>query len=225
VSAPLNVISKEKGGLEEFLKAYWKTRLGGDPCTGKIEGMYTIGEQIPNYGFSYNDIVIARKSFTGISDDPCQNQNLITDNNLEIKKEDEVVIVIGSSVYTKSDPHDYPLYDYLGVATQPSGLVEYEMNAVQPGQVSVQINGQQIVGNINNLRVGPVDFDLVVPNNSTVADKMEYPIKKGLEHEDASAGGHLIVIKMNQTGTFRVRVDFDGIRGYKNRVQTKLLVG
>jgi hypothetical protein len=224
VSAPLKVISKKKGELEEFLKAYWNTRLSGDPCANKIKGVNTIGEQIPNYGFSYNDIVIVRKSFTGIFDDPCQNKNLITNNDLEINKGDEVVIVIGSSVYTKYDPQDYPLYDYLGVATKPSDLVEFEMNAVQQDQVSVQLNGKQIVGNINKLRVGPVDFDLVVPKYSTVADKMEYPIKKGLEHKYSSTGGHLIVVKMNKPGTFRVRVDFDGIRGYKNRVQTKLLV-
>ena len=39
-------------------------------------GKVTIGEQVPNYAFSYNDLVIARKSFTAINDDPCQNPGL-----------------------------------------------------------------------------------------------------------------------------------------------------
>ena len=113
------------------------------------------------------------------------------------------------------------MYDYLGAQAQPNKLVKQELDAVQPGQMSVLIGGQSPPVPIK--RVGPVNFDLVVHQNSPVADKMEYPIEKGQTHQ-ASVGAHCMVIKMNQTGKFDVRVDFDGLRGFKNRARTKLVV-
>ena len=81
--APFDVISKEKSELEGFLPKYWITRLGEDPSIDRIDGKATIAENIPNYWFSYNDTVIARKSFGGILYDPCKNDNLITSRRLD----------------------------------------------------------------------------------------------------------------------------------------------
>ena len=223
VVAPFDVISKERSELEGFLPKYWITRLGKDPCTDRIDGKATIAENIPNYWFSYNDTVIARKSFEGILDVPCENDYLITSRRLELEEGDEVVIVIGSSVFAKSDDHDYSLYDSNGMMTLPRDLVRAELDAVQQGQFSVQINGNQIIKNVNDLRVGPVDFDLSVSQNSQVASRMEYPMEKGETYE-ASAGGHCMIVRMNEAGTFHLRIDFNGVRGYTNRVQVEAVV-
>ena len=51
--------------------------------------------------------MIARKSFGEILDDPCKNDNLITSRRLELGEGDEVVIVIGFSVFANSDDRDY----------------------------------------------------------------------------------------------------------------------
>lgn len=206
--------------LGQFLEDYWNKRLSSNPCTSEINGKKTVGEQIPNYAFSYNDHVIARKSFTGIKEDSCQNTGLVASNNIKIDEGEDVYIAIGSSVFTKYDyDNEYSLYNYLGEQTQPNKLVKQELDAVLPGQINVEINGLSVTSGIK--RVGPVNFDLEVPQNSAIADKMEYPIEKGETHQ-ASTGGYVVVVKINQTSN--VHVDFDGLRGYKNRVRTKVIV-
>ena len=134
-----------------------------------------------------------------------------------------MVIVIGSSVFANSDDRDYSLYDSNGMMTLPRDLVSAEMDAPQPGQFSVQINGNQVIENINDLRVGPVDFDLNVSQNSQVASRMEYPMEKG-ETYGASTGGHCMIVRMNEAGRFHLRIDFNGVRGYTNRVQAEAVV-
>lgn len=220
MSAPFEAISTEMSTLKQFLKDYWKIRLSNNPCTNEINGKKTVGEQIPNYAFSFNDHVIARKSFTGIKKDSCQNTELVTKNSITISEGEDVFIIIGSSVFTEYDyDSEYSLYNYLGEQTQPNKLVEQELDAVLPGQMNVEINGEPVTGGIQC--VGPVDFNLEVPPDSAIADKMEYPIEKGETHQ-ASTGGYIVVIKMNQNSD--VHVDFDGLRGYKNRVRTRVIV-
>jgi hypothetical protein len=220
VSAPFKVIPTGMSTLGQFLEDYWNKRLSSNPCGSEIDGKKIVGEHIPNYAFSYNDHVIARKSFTGIKEDSCQNTGLVTSNKITIDEGEDVYIVIGSSVFTKYEyDSEYSLYNYLGEQTQPNRLVKQELDAVLPGQTNVEINGYPVTSGIK--RVGPVNFDLEVPQNSAIADKMEYPIEKGETHQ-ASTGGHVVVVKINQTSN--VHVDFDGLRGYKNRVRTKVIV-
>ena len=63
VVAPFKAISTGMSTLEQFLEDYWNTRLSSNPCTSEINGKKTVGEQIPNYAFSYNDLVIGSKEF------------------------------------------------------------------------------------------------------------------------------------------------------------------
>ena len=97
--------------------------------------------------------------------------------------------------------------------------MKQELDAVSQGQMEVEINGSLVTSGIK--RVDPVNFDLEVPPNSAIADKMEYPIEKG-ETYQAFTGAHIVVVKLNQTSD--VHVNFDGVRGYKNRVRTKVIV-
>jgi hypothetical protein len=220
MSAQFETRTTEMSTLQQLLKDYWTIRLGSNPCTCEINGKKVVGEQIPNYAFTYNDYVIARKSFTGIYEDTCQNTGLVTNDTITVDGGQDVFIVIGSSVFTTYEyDSEYSLRNYLGQQTQPSDLVERELDAVQPGQINVEINGSQVTSGIK--RVGPVNFDLHVPQDSTIADKMEYPLKKG-ETYKASTGGHIMVVKLNQTS--RVHVDFDGLRGYKNRMRKRVVV-
>jgi hypothetical protein len=52
---------------------------------------------------------------------------------------------------------------------------------------------------------------------------MEYPMEKGETYE-ASTGGHCMIVRMNEVGTFHLRIDFNGVRGYTNRVQVEAVV-
>ena len=85
---------------------------------------------------------------------------------------------MGSSVFAE---YDDLLYDPTGQRTMPKQLVKQEMDAVKPGQLSVKLNGEQLIdeNDIDKYRVGPVQFSLTVPEDSQLADLMEYPIKKG----------------------------------------------
>lgn len=224
MSAPFQVIPYEKSDLEGFLREYWNARLGDKPCPPitRIDGRPTIGEQIPNYEFSYNESVISRKSFKGFFNDPCDNENIITSSGspLRIDKGEDVIIVIGSSLFT-----EYGLET--PAPETPEQLVMQEMDTVKPGHLSVKMNGQQLVprNNIDSLRVGPTPpFDLVVHQDNLVAEKMEYPLEKGKRYANSSTGGHCLVVRMEQPGEFNVRVDFDGVRSYSNRVEAALLV-
>jgi hypothetical protein len=218
------VVHNNDGQLGDFLKEYWKQRLGSNPCNcDEVNDTATIGENIPNYRFAYSDIVVARKSFTGIREDDCQNTNLITNKVLHVDKGDKVNIVMGTSIFPdRGDRYDF--YDPSGQNTATAkALVRQEMDAVQRGQLSVTFDGQQLVQPEINYRVGPVEFDLVVPPDSKLADRMEYPIEPGT-YNNTWTGGHCMVVEMNTEGRFNVRVDFDGVRGYKNRTETILVV-
>lgn len=220
MSAQFETGTTEMSTLQQLLKDYWTIRFGSNPCTCEINGRKVVGEQIPNYAFTFNDHVIARKSFTGVYEDICQNTDLVTNDTITVKGGQDVFIVIGSSVFTKfENDSEYSLRNYLGQQTQPSDLVKQELDAVQPGQIHVEINGSQVTSGIN--RVGPVNFELHVPEDSVIADKMEYPLKKGETYE-ASTGGHIVVVKLNQTSP--VHVDFDGLRGFKNRMRKMVVV-
>ena len=175
----IEVVSKGRSQLEDFLKSYWNQRLSNDPYSNYVEGKATIGENIPR-------------------------------TRLRINQGDEVNIAIGTSVFTEKNDRN---------------LVRQEIDAVQPGQLSVKFNEKQLVEpDIDRYRVGPVGFSLMVAPGCELADRMEFPIQKGKDYHEAWTGGYCMVVKMNTKGLFQVRVDFDGVRGYKNRVEAEVEV-
>ena len=220
--------------LQDFLREYWKMRLGASPCEiDKVLGKPTISEKIPNYRFSHSDAVISRRSFDGVLEDSCHRTILLEESKLpEVKKGNNVYIVIGSTLFARSrddnkNQNNYSLYDSGGNNENPKNLVENELNAVNEDQLSVQINGKQLIGTadkaeMKNLRVDPTEDGFELDVSGPVGSRMEYPMQRG--RYDAWTGGHCIVVKMNTPGSYHAAVDFGGVRSYINRARAEIVV-
>lgn len=218
MATPFEVISNEKINLTDFLPEYWRVRLGQHegpcpPIVGRIGEKATIGEQIPDYRFRYNDVIIYRRSFRGIDEDICgKNDVITTDEPLEVRKGEEVYVVVGSSIFTEKNSGQ---------------LVREELDAVRAGHLSVRVDGvEKVPANIDSLRVGPIPFDLAVNGKNSVADRMEYPLEKGGTYVGTNTGGHCLVLDVDDAaeGEHHLSVNFDGVRGYSNRVNAVLKV-
>lgn len=48
-------------------------------------------------------------------------------------------------------------------------------------------------------------------------------MEKGETYE-ASTCGHCMIVRMKEAGTFHLRIDFNGVHGYTNRVQVEAVV-
>lgn|GEM_PF-3295084 len=220
--------------LRDFLREYWKMRLGASPCEiEKVLDKHTISEKIPNYIFSHSDAVISRRSFDGVLEDPCHGTVLLEESKFpEVKKGSNVYIVIGSTLFARSrndnkNQNNYSLYDSGGNKENPINLVENELNAVNEDQLSVQINGKQLIGTadkaeMKNLRVDPTEDGFELDVSGPVGSRMEYPMQSG--RYDAWTGGHCVVVKMNTPGSYHAAVDFGGVRSYVNRARAKIEV-
>ena len=200
---------------KNFIEDYWHFLLGLHPDEPIYHNtIFTRGSQ--NYRDVHSiqksqNVAIQRKNFAGFSKEtPGGSQNVPIRNTSKFP----VFITVLDTLALESK------IDENGHEVTQDDVLKGENEAVEADDVKLtiqKIGGSKPVVDLSdtvfkNHRT-KATFDLEVPQDSVMAERLEYKIKPG-KYPDAQAEGYYVLIKFNTPGVYNIKSVGKGVRGY-----------
>jgi hypothetical protein len=204
-------------GYSDFIKDYWHFLLGDNPNDPVYKNtIFTRGSQ------DYRDIhsieksknaAVQRKNFAGLKETPGEYTKGSQNKPLNTSKY-PVFITVLDTIALESE------IDENGREVTQDEVLKKENDVVKPEDVKLtiqKIGGSESVVDLSDIvfknHRTKATFDLEVPQESVLAERLEYKIKPR-KYPDAQAEGYYVLIKFNNPGVYNIKSVGKGVRGY-----------
>jgi hypothetical protein len=206
---------------DRHIANYWNFLLGRDPCNPIFRNTFFMRPSHNNRNVhSTSSSRAYRQNFSGVTPEPCKtNPSLVysegtADTPFTLRNGvKEVFIPVLCTLVTD---------DEIGADGQTIPQLEVlkaENDIVTPRdiQATIQVGSGQkedIVSNLFEYRMRTDSpFVLTVPNDSGLADFMEFEVRRGT-HNRALSEGYFLVLEFNTGGIYHLEAEGYGVRGY-----------
>lgn len=202
---------------KDFIEGYWHFLLGPNPDEPiSRDTIFTRGSK------DYRDVdsteksknaAVQRKNFAGLETPGeytkgSQNHPLINTSKYP------VFITVLDTIALESE------IDENGREVTQDEVLKKENDVVKPEDVKLtiqKIGGSESVVDLSDIvfknHRTKATFDLEVPQESVLAERLEYKIKPR-KYPDAQAEGYYVLIKFNNPGVYNIKSVGKGVRGY-----------